>query len=281
MPAGDVTITAVWVLSPFENQVPGGEQNGEVIIEDEEVPLADGSLLNTDEYIAYIAGFEDATVRPEKLITRAEFATIMFRLLNDDFRLENWGTESRFTDVEEDDWFFVEVTTCDNIGLLDHYEGEEFLPNEPITREEVAYIIAMFIEDAYEGEEALFTDIDDSFAFDAINDCKTVGIIGGDGDGKFRPQDTIKRAEVAKMINLLLGRDAEKLVGDLRNWTDNAEGKWYYDFIRVASNSFDAETLEVIEVDADYWKNKKEEWAAAFAALIPEDESEDDEEIEG
>ena len=274
MPAGDVIINALWDRAPVNS-------DDATIIEEESVPLADGSLLNTDEYIAYINGYEDATVNPEGMITRAEFFAIIFRLLNDDFRQESWGTESRFTDVNEGDWFFNEITICDNIGLLSHYEDETFEPNKEITREEVAYVLAMFVEDAYEGEDALFSDIDDSFAFDAINDIYTLGIISGDGDGKFRPQDTIKRAEVAKMVNILLGRDSEALIGDLNNWSDNAEGKWYYDFIRVASNSFDADTLQIVETEENYWDNKEKDWTAAFEAKKAEEDAMSDEEIEG
>ena len=159
------------------------------------------------------------------------------------------------------------------------YDDGAFRPGNYITRAEFASIAASFLGEEYEGED-LFDDISTHWARESINCIAAAGWVV-EADDSFRPKDNITRAEVAKMINILLGRDAEKLTGDKMEGTDNAEGKWYYDFIRVASNSFDAETLEVIEVDADYWKNKKEEWAAAFAALIPEDESEDDEEIEG
>ena len=242
-------------------------------IEDEETPLAAGELLNVDEFFAYLNGYNADEVKPENNITRAEFVTIIFRLLNDDIRLESWGTESRFADVTDlEAWYYNEIVTCDNLGILDYYE-DNFEPNKPITRAEVAYIIAMFTGDAYEGEEDVFPDIADSFAVDAINDIATLGIVSGDNLGNFNPDNNITRAEVTKMINILLGRDAEKLVGDKMEWTDNAEGKWYFDFVRVATNSFDPETFEITEEKKD-WKALEKKWAEEYAAMIAEGEDE-------
>ena len=67
--------------------------------------------LNTEDHYAYIVGYEDGSVQPEGGITRAEVATIFFRLLTDESRNEFWSQTNDYTDVPADAWYNNAVST--------------------------------------------------------------------------------------------------------------------------------------------------------------------------
>ena len=84
------------------------------------IPEPDNSPvgLNTEDHVAYIIGYEDGTVRPGANITRAEVATIFFRLLTDETRESYWSQSSGFTDVASGAWYNNAVSTLTRAGIL-------------------------------------------------------------------------------------------------------------------------------------------------------------------
>ena len=194
--------------------------------------------LNTEDHYAYIVGYEDGSVQPEGDITRAEVATIFFRLLTDESRNEYWSQTNPYSDVSADDWFNNAVSTLTNAGVLDGYEDGTFKPNGNITRAEFATITARFFEATYDGEN-LFPDIAGHWAQDYINEAANAGIVNGYEDGTFRPQQYITRAEAVTMVNRTIERhpDADHLLDDMITWPDNPETAWYYEQIQEATNS--------------------------------------------
>ena len=62
------------------------------------------------------------------------------------------------------------------------------------------------------------------------------GLLGGYEDGTFRPDQTITRAEVAIVINRMLGRDIADRAADTRTWSDNPETAWFFQDIQEATN---------------------------------------------
>ena len=194
--------------------------------------------LNTEDHYAYIVGYEDGSVQPEGDITRAEVATIFFRLLTDESRNEYWSQTNPYSDVSADDWFNNAVSTLTNAGVLDGYEDGTFKPNGNITRAEFATITARFFEATYDGEN-LFPDIAGHWAQDYINEAANAGIVNGYEDGTFRPQQYITRAEAVTMVNRTIERhpDADHLLDDMIVWPDNPETAWYYEQIQEATNS--------------------------------------------
>ena len=194
--------------------------------------------LNTEDHYAYIVGYEDGSVQPEGDITRAEVATIFFRLLTDESRNEYWSQTNPYSDVSADDWFNNAVSTLTNAGVLDGYEDGTFKPNGNITRAEFATITARFFEATYDGEN-LFPDIEGHWAQDYINEAANAGIVNGYEDGTFRPQQYITRAEAVTMVNRTIERhpDADHLLDDMITWPDNPETAWYYEQIQEATNS--------------------------------------------
>jgi uncharacterized repeat protein (TIGR01451 family) len=196
---------------------------------------------------AYMIGFhEDGTVRPQANITRAEVATIFFRLIADQHRANIWSQENSFDDVAPGRWFNNAVSTMENGGLFNGIPlGDTFAPNQAATRAEFAAMVVNYLGLGHyrvtSGESAAFTDIDGHWAADAINVAFLQGWINGFGDGTFRPDQLITRAEVAALINRALGRRPETvddLLPDMIMWPDNMnQDTWYFLYIQEATNS--------------------------------------------
>ena len=278
----DHTITATFE----ENSSGGGAQHPdagdgdddddteEVI--DEEAPLAETPWLNTEDHYAYIVGYsEDGTVRPNANITRAEVATIFFRLLTDEARDQFWMTTNNFSDVLPSDWYNTAVSTMVSMGIIQGYEDGTFRPNANITRAEFATIAARFLASGYEVEDELFTDIANHWARESINDAAMAGWINGYEDGTFRPDAAITRAEAVTMVNNVLQRkpDADHMLDSMIKWPDNPESAWYYEAIQEATNSHyydlfedaEYETWTALQPNHD-WATLEKDWANAHRA---------------
>ena len=230
--------------------------------------------LNTEDHYAYIVGYEDGSVQPEGNITRAEVATIFFRLLTDESRDEFWSQTNPYSDVSEDDWYNNAVSTLTNAGIIDGYEDGTFKPNGNITRAEFATIAVRFFEATYEGEN-LFPDIDGHWAQDYINEAANAGIVDGYPDGTFGPQKLITRAEAMTMVNRTIDRHPHKdhLLDDMIVWPDNPETAWYYEQVQEATNSHEY-TMNTDDEQNPYeiwtellpnrdWSELEKEWSDA------------------
>ena len=234
---GVLTIKNELVEKPVVPEVPD-----ETVIEDENVPLSPIPSLFSKDHFAYIVGREDGLVYPEAYITRAEVATIFFRLLDEDVRNAEMTTENQFTDVSEDAWYNTAVSTLASMGiLLGKGDGSYFAPDEYITRAEFAAIAARF-DPTGSAEGQLFTDIAGHWAEQEIMIAANNGWVKGE-NGKFRPDDNITRAEAVTLINRVLHRLPETKADLLSNmviWADNMdENAWYYLAIQEATNSHD------------------------------------------
>lgn len=202
---------------------------------------SNGAKLNYTDRFAYIEGYdeEDGTsvVRPERPITRAEVATIFFRLLDDESRTKFMSYVNEFFDVSDDSWYNISISTARAAGIINGYEDGSFRPDQKITRAEFAAIAARFTSLKYEGS-GMFSDLDGHWAADDINNAAITGWINGYEDGTFKPDEVITRAEAIALINRMLYRDtAENRDNDDKHWTDNTEDKWYYNDVQDATNS--------------------------------------------
>ena len=245
--------------------------------DDEEDP--DTPALDRVNHFLYVEGYpedyrtgeysdnEDLwPVKPQGNITRAEVATIFYRLLKDEVREEIETDVNSFPDVNKDDWFNVTVSSLANIGAISGYEDGTFRPNEPISRAELAAMAVRFY-DTFEAEyeEGTFLDVDgDEWYADAIAAAEELGILGGYPDGTVRPNNNITRAETCAIVNRVLERRPhdEHLgdVEDMRTWPDNQPGAWYYADMQEATNGHYYEWIDIdgskfeewTEVDKDY-----------------------------
>ena len=195
--------------------------------------------LNTDDHFAYIVGYKDGTVRPTGNITRAEVATIFFRLLTEDVRNSNWATTNDYSDVEEKDWFDVAISTLSKMGILDGYPDGTFRPNNSITRAEFVKIAVSFFEYVDQVPGMPFTDISGHWAETYIKVAAAVKLVNGDPGGTFRPNGAITRAEAMAIVNRVLGRapHVNGMYPSMITWVDNAKGNWYYADVQEATNS--------------------------------------------
>ena len=205
-----------------------------------EIPDDDALGLNTTDHFAYIVGYGNGEVRPQNNITRAEVATIFFRLLTDDVRDENLTKTNRYSDVTRADWYNTAVSTLSSMGIITGYPDGTFRPNAAITRAEFAAIAARFDNDG-DKTAAKFSDIANHWAKDEISIAYNNGWITGYPDGTFGPQRDITRAETMTLVNRVLNRQPETeddLLPNMTVWTDNANPKaWYYLAVQEATNS--------------------------------------------
>lgn len=215
--------------------------------------------LNTEDHFSYVVGYEDGMVKPQRSITRAEVATIFYRLLEDDVRDDYDTTRNNFSDVTSDSWYNQTVSTLASMGILKGYEDGTFRPNASITRAEFAAIATRFFEETGATyEPGTFTDVtgDEWFA-GAIMDAVNLGLIGGYEDGTVRPNNNITRAEACAIVNRTLGRvpDADHLLpaDEMTTWPDNPSSAWFYADMQEATNGHE---YEWITEDG----NKIEEW---------------------
>lgn len=225
--------------------------------------------LNTKDHYGYIIGYPvdyytgqpttDQTkkpVRPEGKITRAEVATIYFRMLTDESRTKFWSQNSGYSDVKAGDWFNNAVSTLSNAGIIAGYEDGSFKPNGYITRAEFATIAARFFDVTYNGKD-LFPDISGHWAKDYINQAANKGFVNGYEDGTFKPDRNITRAEAVTLVNRTLDRHPDKnhFTKDMLVWPDNMDQtKWYYADMQEATNSHTYQMKE----NSD--KTKYENW---------------------
>lgn len=260
-----------------DNDQPEPEDDTEEITE-EEVPLAETPWLNTDDHYAYIVGYpedyvtgeptEDESrwpVKPQANITRAEVATIFFRLLTDEARDQFWSTSNNFSDVAPDAWYNNAVSTMVNAGIIQGYEDGTFRPNNNITRAEFAAIASRFMSSGYDVEEDLFTDIANHWARQNINDAAMTKWINGYPDGTFLPDKAITRAEAVTLVNNVLQRkpDADHLLDSMIKWPDNMDASaWYYEAIQEATNSHDYDLFEGAEYEIWTSLLENRDWAA-------------------
>ena len=213
----------------------GGGRKPTVTIPDD-VPTG----LNGDDHYAYIVGYPDSTVRPQNGITRAEVATIFFRLLTDETRNANSTKSNSYSDVAAGAWYNHAVSTLSAMGIVKGDSQGKFNPNAPITRAEFAAIAARF-DDKANTTAVDFSDIASHWAKDEISAAANNGWINGYTDGTFRPNNKITRAEAMTLVNRVLKRlpeTAEDLHNDMIKWSDNSDtSAWYYLAVQEATNS--------------------------------------------
>ena len=195
----------------------------------------------TGDHYAYIIGRDDGLVHPEANITRAEVATIFFRMLSDGVREQYLTTENEYLDVKPGDWYNTAVSTLTAMGVLNGYNGM-FRPDEFITRAEFAAIAARFDSNA-DTTGAAFSDIYGHWGQTEISQAANNGWVLGYEDGTFKPDQLITRAEAMTLVNRVLQRIPESptdLIEGMIEWPDNADtGAWYYLAVQEATNSHD------------------------------------------
>lgn len=221
-------------------------------------PTPSKPALNTDDHYAYVVGYPDGTVRPNGSITRAEAATIFFRLLTDATRSQYWTTTNAYSDVAAGSWYNNAISTMSSAGIVNGYPDGTFRPDAPITRAEMAKMISLFAK--LDKTEDRFTDIAGHWAEAYIKLAAGNGWIEGYPDGSFKPQQSITRAETMTMINRVLERVPSTIshllpYSVMQTYPDCVASDWFYIAVQEATNSH---TYERAATE----KNGDEQWIA-------------------
>ena len=218
---------------------------------------------NTDDHYSYLIGYADGTVRPNGKITRAEVATIFFRLLDDDTRAKYWSSKNDFSDVSADKWYNNAVSTLCNMGVIGGYADGTFRPDAPISRAEFAKIAVSFTQNNGSAVYNYFTDVKTTDWFAPyVTAAKDASLIEGYSDGSFKPESKITRAEACAIVNRTLGRKPSKAhmkISGRIDWPDVQTTDWFYEAIMEATNSHTCTMGDRVET----WTGKlpQRDWA--------------------
>jgi hypothetical protein len=145
---------------------------------------------------------------PERNVTREEFVKML--LLS--FGIKSDGApQMDFSDVKKDSWFADYVSLAFNLGIVNGVNATEFGAGLNITRQDMAVMITRCLEYkgiSLENKDDVSVFVDETsisgYALDAVKKLKDAGILNGDANGNFNPSLFATRAEVAKVLGILM-----------------------------------------------------------------------------
>ena len=143
-----------------------------------------------------IAGYPDQTLKPNRTITRAEFAKVLVKA----FELE--AKDGKVFEDTASHWAKDDIATANAHGIIKGYSDQKFGPNDLITREQVAVMVTRAANLTASDQAPVFTDSAEisDWAQEAVASAAEAGIINGYPDGSFQPQGNATRAEAATII---------------------------------------------------------------------------------
>lgn len=195
------------------------------------------SVLNSTDHFKYVVGYADGTVRPNGNVTRAQVATMFYRLLTASRRDAIFTSSNSFSDVSSNLWYNKAVSSMANGGYVTGYRDGSFGGNKAITRAEFVAIAARFM--GAQSQTVSFTDVPAAYwAYPYISTAVYYGWIEGYSDSTFRPDQPITRAQVMTIINRMLyrGVEADGVMTGFKEWSDNDSSAWYYYEVIEATN---------------------------------------------
>ena len=151
-----------------------------------------------------VSGVDKYHFIPDNLVTRAEFLT----MLKNGFAIGTKFYSGVFSDVNGEDWYARTIQGMYTRGLIpkEMVNGDKFMPNQPITREEMIAIMAN-VYDYKDGvdKEAVKNNYADSsaisvWAVEAVNKMSALDVVNGDDNNMLNPQGEATRAEAVTLI---------------------------------------------------------------------------------
>ncbi|TCT12834.1 S-layer family protein [Natranaerovirga pectinivora] len=173
---------------------------------DEEIAAWAGEAIKKLSQYGILKGRGNGIFDPSANASRAEFATMISRLL----ALESDET-SMFDDVDSKAWYASTVNAVAKAGYINGRGNNKFVPNESITREEIATILGRILLDRLDevpNAEELLKGLTYFVDADEVSDWAQLGvavlyqyeIVNGRSGQTFAPKANATRAEVATMI---------------------------------------------------------------------------------
>ncbi len=207
----------------------------------------------------YVIGYPNGNFGPADNINRASVATIIARAILPDFvEGANYGNPGGYSDVSGH-WAESAIAYCSKFDVFKGYTDGTFRPDQPITRQEFATVIAR-LDGELTAKDIPFNDIDEAgdWALNGIYTSYEKGWVNGYTDGTFKPLNNIRRDEAVKVFNAYLNRgvDADGLadlreyvhtgaasnntengVDEYMTWPDVPKGHWaYYEIVEAAND---------------------------------------------
>jgi len=240
---------------PFYVSVSKEDEDKKEIKEVKEVKEEKTKVVKED-HNAYIMGYPDNTVRPNNTLTRAEAVAMVTRLSKLD--LSNHSRAS-YADLKDKAWYLPNINAGLKAGMLDADEKGNLRPNEPVTRGEFVKMVAAI--DKAGVEKAPFNDIAGHKYEKEINQLYSNKRIFGYGDGSFKPDAFLTRAQAASILNRVFNRvtDAEALKGfedKIHKFSDLDKNAWYYYEMVEATNNHESESRN----EKDSFNRDLERW---------------------
>lgn len=209
-------------------------------------------MLNGEDHYAYIKGYPNGSFKPNATITRAEASSIFYRLLTDSTRRTYSTSYNTFKDVPAKAWYNTAVSTMAKLGIVNGGSDGCFRPNDPITRAEIAAMIARCDGNSYGNAYTNFSDVKGHWAASYIARAYELGWINGYGT-TYAPDKYISRAETVAILNRVLNRAPQTtsdLLSGLNTFNDVSVTSWYYLDVEEAANSH---TYTRKTNDYEYW----------------------------
>lgn len=157
--------------------------------------------------LGIISGYEDGSFRPNGYITRNEFLSILVRA----FGLLDETAVYDFTDGDANAWYAKAVASAKKAGIVAGYEDGSFGDGTYINRQDMASFIYRVgkIKKA-EGKDFADSSSIADYAKEAVDSLSAAGVINGMEDNTFAPYANATRAQVAVIINAILGGEANE-----------------------------------------------------------------------
>ncbi|TKH45981.1 hypothetical protein C1I60_05985 [Paenibacillus terrae] len=190
----------------------------------------------------YMQGYSNGTFQPARMMTRAELAEILFRLAVDRSKqplVESSAPQKRasYTDVAGQNWAAEAIDSVTTAGWMQGYSGSTFAPERPITRAELATVLARW-KNLNGAASATFPDTSRHWAEGDIARVQQAGYMRGMPDGSFQPDQTLSRAEAVTMFNRVWKREPISFA-DSSRWSDVPVGHWAFGDIAAATTRID------------------------------------------
>ncbi len=185
------------------------------------------------EYTIYIHGYPDENIHPSGSITRAEVMAVIYNLYGNGY-VSDEQSLAKFSDTNSGEWYSPAIAFCVDFGIVNGYGNGTMEPNEPISRAELAAILAKFVVSDVDVVESDFGDVNADWVKDSINTLYSNGIVAGYEDGTFKPNAETKRSEFVVMVNRLIQRPEDYI--EEKTFPDLPETHWAYADMMNASN---------------------------------------------
>ncbi len=157
------------------------------------------------QYKPYIHGYTDGNVQPGSEITRSEVIAIIYNLYGNGY-VSDKASLAKFSDVSNTSWYSDALAFSVDFGIVSGYSDGTYKPEQPISRAELAAIVAKFVQKATLSETSNFSDTSSNWAATSIQKLYEQGIVSGYTDGTFKPNATTKRSEFVSVLNRLIKR---------------------------------------------------------------------------